>query len=154
MTGCQKWNLTVSETKIPSTARHGNCQKVLARYTNFLLIFHQYFYNKLTVRFLMYKNTFWVCCGPLIISGKQAASWDVIRSCGSLLWKAAPSTPTIKREVVYRHCKGTLPFLASAFSHETIWWPISCDVFIQPFYLLLQDIQVSKSTVLWITGII
>lgn len=48
---------------------------------------------KLTVRFLMNRKTFWVCCGPLMISGKQAASWEVIRSWGSLLWKAAPSTP-------------------------------------------------------------
>lgn len=50
--------------------------------------------RKLTVRFLMNRKTFWVCCGPLMISGKQAASWEVIRSWGSLLWKAAPSTPS------------------------------------------------------------
>lgn len=90
--------------------RHGNCQKLFARYTAtqmpYTFIINT-FYNTLTVRFLMYRNTFCVCCGPLIISGKQAASWDVIRSCGSLLWKAAPSTPTIKRQVVYKHCKGT-----------------------------------------------
>lgn len=41
----------------------------------------------------MYKNTFCVCWGPLMMSGKQAASWDVMRSWGSRLWKAAPSTP-------------------------------------------------------------
>lgn len=76
----------------------------------------------------MYRNTFWVCCGPLIISGKQAASWDVIRSCGSLLWKAAPSTPTIKKQVVYKHCNGTatgaylaLHFLLKAPRAATRW---------------------------------
>lgn len=97
-------------------------------YKSGLHLCDQYCYNSLTVRFLMYRNTFWVCCGPLIISGKQAASWDVIRSCGSLLWKAAPSTPTIKKEVVYKHCNGTatgmflaLHFLVNAHRAATRW---------------------------------
>lgn len=90
--------------------------RATAWHMNILPFVHQYFNNKLTVRFLMYKNTFWVCWGPLIISGKQAASWDVIRSCGSLLWKAAPSTPTIKRQVVYRQAKGTAEEASSHYS--------------------------------------
>lgn len=53
----------------------------------------------------MYRNTFCVCCGPLMMSGKQAASWDVMRSCGSLLWNAAPSTPATKGQVASRNCQ-------------------------------------------------
>lgn len=47
----------------------------------------------LTVRLRMYRKTFCVCWGPLMMSGKQAASCDVMRSWGRRLWKAAPSTP-------------------------------------------------------------
>lgn len=114
--------------KTKNSTRYDNCQKLFARHTNFLPFLQQYFYNKLTVRFLMYRKTFWVCWGPLMMSGKQAASWDVIRSCGSLLWKAAPSTPTIKTQVVYRHSKEHCP---SQPGDDT--GPISRDAFMDIF---------------------
>ena len=41
----------------------------------------------------MYKNCFWTGGGPCETSGKQDASCEVILSNGSLLWKAAPSSP-------------------------------------------------------------
>lgn len=46
-----------------------------------------------TTLFLMYKNCFWMEGGPCDTSGKQVASCDVNLSNGSLLWKAAPSSP-------------------------------------------------------------